>query len=155
MFETYLLESYMISDDPEYIAIEASIEGELGNGKLGRKAKRLLSAAKNGDEKTARQLKDELTEDAKKVEAAARKEKNLQLAKSAIGIAARAISLGSMIYSLVNSGKESKEWNKITASGNGATSQQVAFINGLRNRREMVNKVSTGFDIASGLLSML
>ena len=155
MFEDYVLESYQIYDDPDLIAIETSIEGELGNGKLARKEKRLLAAAKAGDRETAQKIKNEITEDAKKIQDAAKREKNIQLAKAAVGIAAKAVSIGAMIFSLINSGKESKEWNKITAAGNGATSQQVAYINSLRSRGDRVNRAATVVDIGANLINLL
>ena len=53
-YELYAFESYQIYDDPSYISMEASIEGDLGGTKFERDEKRLLAAVKAGDEEAAK-----------------------------------------------------------------------------------------------------
>lgn len=154
-YELYAFESYQIYDDPSYISMEASIEGDLGGTKFERDEKRLLAAVKAGDEEAAKEIKSEIDERATAIRKEAQKEKNKQLVRSALNIAAKAASIGAWIYGMINSKKESTKWSQITSAGNGATPADVAAINALRAKNAKVNNISTGVQITSNLVNML
>ena len=95
--ENYALESYQIWDDPDLIAIEATIEGSLGKTKIARKEKRLMAAAQAGDDKAVQEIKEDIDEDLERVRKAARAEKNKQLAACALKVAAVAATITKLI----------------------------------------------------------
>jgi len=155
MMNLYAFESYQIYDDPSFIAIEANIEGDLGGTKFERDEKRLLAAVKAGDQESAKQIKEEIDEKAEAIRKEAKKEKNKQLVRSALSIAAKAASIGAWIYGMINSKKESAEWAKISNSPNGASAAEIKNINDIRARASKVSNVNTGVQITSNLLGML
>lgn len=154
-YELYAFESYQIYDDPGFISMEASIEGDLGGTKFERDEKRLLAAVKAGDEESAKQIKSEIDAKAEAIRKEAQKEKNKQLVRSALNIAAKAASIGAWIYGMINSKKEGTKWAQITAGGNGATPADVAAINALRAKNSKVSNISTGVQITSNLVNMV
>lgn len=155
MFQLYALESYMVFTDPQDIAVEASIDQQLGDTKLGRDCKRLAAAVKNGDEESAERIKRELDERAKKIQAEVRREKNVQLAKNVLSLTSKAVAIGAMIYSMINTKKENNKFNELLAKGNGATAADLNFINDCRMKSNRVNKASTIIDITSSVFSLL
>lgn len=155
IYEAYAFESYQIYDDPSYIAVEASIEGDLGGTKFERDEKRLLAAVKAGDQEAAKQIKEEIDQKAELIRKEAKKERNKQLVKSALSIAAKAASIGAWIYGMINSKKESRQWAEISGRGTGATNAEVQAINELRRKSSRVSNINTGVEITSSLVNML
>ena len=148
MIDVYALEAYCIPETPWEIAFEANIEAQLGNGRFAHQERRLAAAVKRGDMEEAAQIKAEIEKEAEELKRQAKKERNLKIARIAIGLAGTAISIAGQIIAAKNAKDENKLFTDLLSSGKGATSEQL---------RELAEIKSRGGDFAhkAGILNTL
>lgn len=159
----YTLESYMIIDDPELIAIEAETAAEkngsdIGTTKLTREELELIAAIRRQDAEEANKIKARIDARREKLAKAAKREQNMQVVKAINAYVAQAGSIANMATSLINSHRVNKAQNAVSAAaaaGPTVDSSLIKKVNALQGRANKLNAVFTGINLGTNLISML
>lgn len=159
----YTLESYMIIDDPELIAIEAETAEEnngsdIGTTKLTREELELIAAIRRQDAAEAQKIKARIDARRERLAKAAKREENMQVVKAINAYVAQAGNIANMATSLINGHKLNKAQNAVDAAaqaGPTVDSNLIKKVNMLQGRANKLNTIFTGLQIGTNLISML